>query len=97
MDDWLLKRENEVLGYLKYERTDQPFFYFRFEPEPAFATVRRLFEDEIRLLDGGRDDEWMEICEQIDGLDLTLVSATDRTELRDFLLHIDGGSAWFRA
>ena len=59
--NWILKRGHEVLAYLIYEETDQPFFYFKFHPEPAYHSVQKLFSEEIRLMDkGSRGDKLVE-------------------------------------
>ena len=86
-----------MLGFLQYEDTDQAFFYFQFHPEPAFASICELFEEELRLLNEDRLDEWERSYDRIETLDLTLVSTVDGSELHEFLLHIDGNCAWFRA
>ncbi len=94
-DDWILKRGFIVLGHLIYEDTSQPFFYFKFHPEPAYCSVQQLFSEEVRLMDQS-EEEWIEAGEKIYQLGLTLVSMTEQTEVDDFLIHIDGELAWLR-
>ena len=94
---WELYGKSTFYGRLHLDHIDQPWFHCRFEPTEAFQEVQPLFEEEIRLLNSsGKIDEWERSYETIDQLQLELRSTAEHSVITDFLLHIEGDSAWFR-
>jgi beta-ureidopropionase / N-carbamoyl-L-amino-acid hydrolase len=50
--EWImLDRERNYLGTLVFVGADQPWFFCKFEPLPAFEDVRHRFEESIRLIE----------------------------------------------
>jgi hypothetical protein len=92
-----LRRGDALLGVLSYENTDQPFFSYRFEPTLRFSEVQRLFDEELRLLNAEDMDAWESAYEKIIALGLTLEPTDGGPTVREFILHIEGCRAWFRA
>ncbi|QRP45282.1 hypothetical protein [Amycolatopsis sp. FDAARGOS 1241] len=93
---WQLVRGDELLGQIVIENADLAWHFGRFLPEPAFAEVQPLFDEELALVDSGLDDNydpWERVHERITA-SMSLVSP--RGPVPEFLLHIQGGEAWFR-
>jgi hypothetical protein len=97
--EYALVHGETVLGIVRVTGAIQPFWLGTFDATEAFAAVRLLFEEELRLLtvDGDQFDGagYEEAYGRILALGLRLVPP-DGEALTDFLLHIDGGEAWFR-
>jgi hypothetical protein len=55
-----------------------------------------LFEEELKLLDADRMDEWETAYERITSLGLQLIDMKDKKSIDEFLLHVRGNEAWFR-
>ncbi|MGW6709007.1 hypothetical protein ACWGDE_29520 [Streptomyces sp. NPDC054956] len=96
---WRLVRHGQALGAVTVESHDFPWLYGRFEPEPDFEQVRPWFEAVQTLMAEEIDDEGF--GESFDSAyapiaeELTFVTPAG-LPASDFLLHIDGGEAWFR-
>jgi hypothetical protein len=95
-NSWLLMRADTVLGTLGASTLDQPWQFCRFEPTLAFADVAGLFQRELELLNGGDIAEWEEAYDAIDALELRLVRPDSGDVIREFILHVEDGEAWFR-
>lgn len=93
---WELEVGGKVVGTLRVRGPDQPFFLCDFEPSPEFESVRSLFAEELRLLNGDQMDAWNEAYERILSRGLRLRSVETGEVLDELLLHIDGHEAWFR-
>jgi len=94
---WLLKTGDTLVGSIDLRGTDQPWFTGRFYPEPGFAEFGDVFKRELALVEGNLDNEiaqWEEVYGRIRSR-LYLLKP-DGTVVREYLLHIDGGDAWFR-
>ena len=89
-------RGTEVLGTLEVLGPDQPWFNGRFTATPAFEEVRADFQEELRLLNADRIEEWSAAWERILALGVRLDPQDGGPPIEDFLLHVDGESAWFR-
>ncbi|GAB3813542.1 hypothetical protein [Kribbella italica] len=93
MDDrsqiWHLKRGDELVADLVVVGADYPWLQAHVEPTPAYDEVKHLFA-ELET----NDEAWAAATAQIRAT-LTLESP-DGTPVAEYLLHIDGESAWWR-
>ena len=92
----LLKRGEELIGVLTSSDTDFPWVNCVFEPAAAFADLQSSFEEELRLLDADKMEEWQGAYDRILALGLKLIDTKDHKDVGEFLLHIRGNEAWFR-
>jgi hypothetical protein len=92
-----LRRGGDLLGVLSYVGTDMPMFIYRFEPTLRFSEVQPLFDEELRLLNADEMDAWESAYDKINALGLTLEPTDGGPPIREFILHIEGREAWFRA
>lgn len=94
-DVWRLVRDEQLLGEIVIENADFPWLSGRFLPQPAFAEVKPLFDQELALVESGLDDAdaWERIYNAITD-SVTLLSP--HGPVPEFLLHIQGDEAWFR-
>ncbi|MFI9815914.1 hypothetical protein [Saccharothrix variisporea] len=97
---WRLQRGDELLGEVLVEDGDFPWLSGRFRPQPAFAEVKPLFDEELALTEALADSDsaedveaWERVYERIAGA-LTLVAP--HGPVPEFLLHVQGDEAWFR-
>jgi hypothetical protein len=67
-----------------------------FEPAAGFERVRPLFDNELRLLNTGRRQEWQEIWEEIQRPGLRLEPVSGGEPLTGLLIHIENESAWWK-
>lgn len=96
MPDFRLYRGDQLLGTLTHTDDDFPWRNGTFDPAPAFAEFRPLFERELALLNTDRMHEWEAAWEAIAALGLRLEAGTAGESITEFLLHIDGTRAWWR-
>ena len=94
---WRLYRGKELLGLIHIDDADFPWLSGRFLPQPGFAEVKPLFDEEIALCEQEDLDveAWEAAYERIREAGLVLV-APDGHPAAEFLLHIRGDEAWFR-
>lgn len=97
---WRLVRGEVLLGEIVIEDSDFPWLSGRFRPQPAFAEVKSLFDEELALSEAlceSESDEdvaaWERAYERIAG-SLSLVAP--HGPVPEFLLHVQGDEAWFR-
>jgi hypothetical protein len=92
-----LYRGGVRLGKLTLTDTDQPWYNGRFDPAPAFADVKPLFDELNALLDADRFDDprTEELYEAIAAPGLRLVWE-DGTVADEMLIHIDGDQVHWR-
>jgi hypothetical protein len=93
---WKLKLGQEVFGVLTRKEIDQPWTFCVFEPTPAFEQYRALFEEELQLLNRDDIEHWQQAYHKITSLGFTLEPVGTEDAITEFILHIDGGAAWFR-
>jgi len=75
---------------------DWPWYICDFHPTSAFERYRQLFEAELELLEReGATDKWVAAYQNIEDLKLTVTYNGETT--REFLLHVEGNKARFRA
>ncbi|MEV6283290.1 hypothetical protein [Kribbella sp. NPDC051770] len=86
---WHLKRGDELVAALVVVGADYPWLQAHVEPTPAFDDVKHLFEQ----LESD-EDAWASATAEIRST-LTLVDPNG-TPVAEYLLHIDGESAWWR-
>ncbi|MFJ8113530.1 hypothetical protein [Streptomyces sp. NPDC096132] len=84
----------EEIGDIVVEDADFPFLSGRFSAAgPAFDAVEPLFTRELSLMEDENWEEWEAVQGEIRRR-VTLVSP--RGPVPEFLLHIEGDTAWFR-
>jgi hypothetical protein len=94
-----LIRGETLLGKLSIYEFDMPWVRAKFEPTPAFADAKPIFDREVALLDTGDEDGWQEwelAQDEIEKMGLHLVETSNGTIITQFLLHIENNEAWFR-
>ncbi|MEH0424270.1 hypothetical protein [Streptomyces sp. B21-083] len=90
---WRLERDRVLLGEIMIEDADFPWLSGRFVPEPVFAEVEPWFAETLALIEAERYEEFDDAYDRI-AQALTLVAPSG--PVAEFLLHIQGGQAWFR-
>ena len=95
LDIRLLDRTGQLLGELTDLELDMPWREYRFAPTPAFAAIAPLFQEELRLVEGDRMEEWVDAYGRIEALGLRLEGA-DSAVIREFILHVQGDRARVR-
>ncbi|MFJ3794640.1 hypothetical protein [Kitasatospora sp. NPDC090091] len=90
---WRLSQQDELVGEIVIEGGEFPWLSGRFVATPAFADWKPLFDREIALLEEEDWDRWEPI---VDEISCKLILAAPAGPVAEFLLHIDGGQAWFR-
>ncbi|MEV4596777.1 hypothetical protein AB0K15_05185 [Amycolatopsis sp. NPDC049253] len=93
---WRLVRGEELVGEIVVEEADLPWLRRRFVPQPTFAEVKPLFDQELELIESGLEDHleaWEQIYDRIAG---TLRLLSPHGPVAEFLLHVEDGNAWFR-
>jgi hypothetical protein len=88
-----------VIARLDDVRPDQPWFVCRFTPEPGFAEVQHLFQQELALVEGDDFDPiaWDAVWEELWRRGLTLNLPGGRRLTTNFAVHVyDDGTARFR-
>jgi hypothetical protein len=96
-EKWDLHEGDELLGALRRRETDQPWVICDFSTTAAFEReYRARFDESLRLLETDDVDEWEDFY---DGLvaNLRLEAEPDAAKVTDFILHIEGSEARFRA
>lgn len=94
----LIAADGTQLGRLELAAAGSDMFLIgaRFTPAPAFAQVAPLFAAELDLLDRDEMEAWEQAYGRIAALALELRPLDGGAPIREFILHIDGGEAWFR-
>ena len=90
---WRLERDEELLGEIVIEEADFPWLSGWFVPEPAFAEVDPWFAEMLALVEAEEHERFDDVYDRIAHA-LTLVAPSG--PVAEFLLHIQGGRAWFR-
>jgi hypothetical protein len=103
---WRLTRGGEVLAVLRPDgRSLVPELdsYFAvesaYEPTPAFAPLRRLFEREVELLEvdsEAENQEWSKIWEELLAPGMYVESADGQDRFNILWIHFKDGRAWWR-
>jgi hypothetical protein len=90
---WRLERDGRVLGEIVIDDADFPWLSGCFVPESAFAEVEPWFVETLAFVEAEQYDRFEDAYDRI-ARTLTLVSPSG--PVAEFLLHIQGGQAWFR-
>lgn len=90
---WQLRRGDELVGEITVEVPDFPWLSGTFTPTPAFEEVKPLFDEELALLEA-EEPAWERAYRRIND-SLSLIAPGGQT-VAEFLLHVQGTSAWFR-
>lgn len=89
-----------LLGTLPVAETDMFWTFCGWEPEPAFAALKPLFERERALLEEEDEDAawdaWEAVYAEIMARGLRLTERGSGASYDDFILHIAEDAAWFR-
>jgi len=95
-DIWLLRRRDVTVAEFVITGSDFPWLHANVRPRAGFRELRRLFDDELRLLDHLDADyaAWERAYTRIRRA-VSLI-APDGDAVPEFLLHIDGQEAWWR-
>jgi len=97
MDEgWKLRVGDTVLAELRNPSPDQPWIFCDFVPSAAFESYTALFEHDLMLLNSDRMDEWFAHDEVMSTVGFVLEPLTEGSAITEFVLHIDGNTAWFR-
>lgn len=96
MSEFLLKQDNQLVGMLRIDTIDQPYFYCKFESTEAFHYIKSFFEEELKLLNNEDFEIWDEFYNQITSFNLKLIKCESGEVIKDFILHIQNDEAWFR-
>ena len=93
---WRLFRGEELLGELTVTDIDFPWLHARFDARPAFEGLRPLFVEELSLVESEQDDAdaWDALYKRI--REEVKLRYPDGRDVPEFLLHIDGTTAWWR-
>ena len=97
MNAWdLVAADGTVLGHLVQAETDMFWTHCRFTRTEAFAHVAPLFAATLAHLEADEMEQLEAAYEHVAALGLALRPAPGSRAIGEFLLHIDGDSAWFR-
>ncbi len=91
-----LFRGEELLGELTVTDIDFPWPHARFDARSVFEELRPLFAEELSLVEGERNDvdAWETLYKRIRRE--VKLRYPDGRDVPEFLLHIDGATAWWR-
>lgn len=93
---WQLHSGDGPVGEILIDGADFPWLSGRFSATPAFEPLRELFARELALTERDGEGHWDE-WERAYGEIRRRVSLTSPDgPVPEFLLHIDGDTAWFR-
>jgi hypothetical protein len=92
---WQLHSGDGPVGEILIDEADFPWLSGRFAATPAFEPLRELFARELALVERleAEPDEWERAYGEIRRR-VSLISPDG--PVPEFLLHIDGDTAWFR-
>jgi hypothetical protein len=93
-----LYRGDDRLGTvtMKSELCDFPWYGGSFQAAPAYAAVKQLFSEELRLLQADEMDAWEEVWAEIEEPGLKLLPTDGGAAISELLIHLDGEEAWWR-
>ena len=95
--DLELRRDDEILGTLKYRKIDWPWTICDFSAEPGFERYRGLFDEEWTILEAeGATERWYAAYNEVEALGLSLVYRNGN-RMTDLIIHIYGNTADFKA
>ncbi len=93
---WSVWLGEELTGTIEIAERDFPWLTGRWIPTARFDEVATLFARELALSDDDDDaDEWEQVYREIWRAGVRLRYPDGRV-VPEFLLHIDGDTAWFR-
>ena len=97
-DTWRLFRDGQVIGEFVVDGGDFPWLNAGFHPKEGFDQVRKLFKDDLRLLElAEKDGVWEDWERSYGRIRSTLsLAAPDGHHVSEFILHIEGNRAWWR-
>jgi len=93
---WTLYRGQERLADLTVVEADFPWVTARVTAHPGLVELLPLFAAELRLTDADDydDNAWEVVYRQL--RDAVQLRYPDGNEVPEFLLHLDGETAWWR-
>jgi hypothetical protein len=95
-DSWALMLHGELLATLVLKNIDQPFYCCALKREAAFAGYEALFASLKDLVERDQFEELESGLHAIAEMGFALKPDNGDAPIREFLLHIDGDTAWFR-
>ncbi|WP_431949952.1 hypothetical protein [Actinacidiphila sp. bgisy167] len=99
---WRVLHDGEPVGGITVEEADFPWLSGRFAPAPAFARVEPLFARELALMrvamtaPAEEDEPWEAWEAAYNEVRRVVALSSPSGPVPEFLLHIEGGRAWFR-
>lgn len=90
---WQLAHRSGPAGRITVEEADFPWLYGRFTPGPAYPEVRPLFVRARALCEA---EDWTGFDSVYDEIRAAVSLTSPDGPVPEFLLHIDGDTAWFR-
>jgi len=93
---WRLRRGDELVAELVVTGGDFPWLNATVRATPEFDELRPLFAEELRLLDQLDHDveAWEAAYDRV--RQAVILERPDGFAVPEFLLHVDGGDAWWR-
>ncbi|MDG4772935.1 hypothetical protein [Solwaraspora sp. WMMD792] len=96
---WSLRDHDGVLlADLAVTDGDFPWLYATLRPTEAFASLRPIFDAELRAMrvveDGPDDGAWERAYQQVRAA--VVLIDPDGVAVPEFLLHVEGDEAWWR-
>ncbi|MEV7289653.1 hypothetical protein AB0O01_34745 [Streptomyces sp. NPDC093252] len=95
-DIWRVHSDEGEVGEILIQDADFPWLSGRFTPGPAYEGVRELFARELSLSRLDSDTQWAAWEQTYDAISRRVTLSSPDGPVPEFLLHIDGESAWFR-
>ncbi|AGZ45546.1 hypothetical protein [Actinoplanes friuliensis] len=87
--------DDTLLGELRVHERDWPWVHAKFEPAPAFAPLRPLFDEEARLVEAdGPVEVWEAVYDRVRAA--VRLADPDGVCPAEFILHVEGDDAWWR-
>lgn len=93
---WQVRTGKEPVGEILIDDADFPWLSGRFTAGPAIEDVRELFARELALIERDDEEHRQEWEAAYDEITRRVCLSSPAGPVPEFLLHIEGGRAWFR-
>ncbi|MEU9338843.1 hypothetical protein AB0D49_37790 [Streptomyces sp. NPDC048290] len=93
---WRVRGDGGEVGEILVQDADFPWLSGRFTPGPAYEGVRELFVRELALTRLDSETGWADWETAYDEISRRVTLSSPDGPVPEFLLHIEGDSAWFR-
>jgi hypothetical protein len=91
---WRLYAGDALVAELTVTKADFPWLHARFDARPGFEPLGALFAEELTFSESGDDDAWQTAYARIRSV--VRLQYPDGRDVPEFLLHVDGATAWWR-